>query len=524
VSHSPLERVLAEVFDRAVVGEFWRAGALAEKGLAQLRAKGLDVGQQLPAAAALMAALDDLLHGRYESSLAALREPLAVVAAGPHGADLSFIYSCIGFALGKLGDAQSGLAWVARAVALAKASGRSLELLKAVSDEGCLHGMLNHDERAIARLTEASTLAQKSAPRTAQIACFNNLAYAYLMHASGLMAQGATGKAHAAAERAEAWIGRALQANVSRPAHGPSSAWSRATRARARLLLGRTDEAEADLSDALDHTGGYMQVHVEVLRAWMALHRQRGAFDRARACLHEALALCADEGYEPLKLFLFEDALLLEAAAARPAEALAWWLRHFAARQAQVQRRQQLEDKAGPLFGSQGPAFWPDPRARREDAVDGWLDPATGLLNQGGLEEVAQAAFAQPGGLAVALVTIDGTVAGADTVRHVAHQLAALWQRGYVAARTLGDKFVLLFPEVPEAVALALCRELQADLARPAAGHAGQPGPEAGAPVSIGFAARHRHADLAALMTDAARALERAIAQGGNRLERADLL
>ncbi len=507
---------LDEAFAFVADGSLAPARDAVQRGIAAAAATGEPADADMVAALQLFEALLEMTRGRYEPALARIREPLARVEAGPYAGALAYVYSCIGFALGKLGDPHSGLHWVARGAALARRRGGVVETIKVLSDEGCLHGLLQHHERSIARLTEAGTLAQKSAPRFAQAACLGNLAYTWLLFAHTLRAQGVDEKAGDAARRAVDWADRAYRASVSSGVKA-NAGWALTIRSRARLELDQVDEAEADLQQAQTLCAGYAQLRVELLRGLLALHRRRGRFDDARGALLEAMALCDGEGYEPVRIALLEDAVLLCIEAGSHTEALAWWVRHFDALQSQFKSRQRIQDAApGTLVHAAADVRWPDPRRRHAaeaHAAAEWLDEVTGLLNMRGFEHVGQAAFESGLGLGVALLRIDGPVADAATTARVAAQVAAAWQSGFVAARGVGHNLLLLFPEARGDHALVLCEQLCGEVAA-----------DGGHPpltVSIGLALQDQHRDLAALLADAVRALEQAMAAGGGRVRQA---
>jgi GGDEF domain-containing protein len=502
--------IIDDAFALAVQGQVVKAAALARQGLEDAAAaQGPQARAQLQAAAEVFEALTDMTRGRYSQALQQVGPPLAVLETGPNRGDLAYALSCIGFVFGKLGDPQRGLAWVARAKALAQASGRTVEATRALSDEGCLHVMLDHHERGIAALTEAATLALRSAPRFGQAAVQANLAFAWLLHAQRLQRQGSLDAAAAAAGSAVAWADRAFDA-AAWSAVLPTQAWARTVRARALLLQGRADEAQADLQQALVWAGGFAQVQVEVLHGLLALHRLRGQPDQARARLQSALALCEGEFYLPVRLALLEDAVQMEYEANAPQQALAWWLQHFQSLQQQYRSRQALPGAA--VAPPDAALFSPPGRRADGDAahVD-WLDEHTALLNWRGLERVGQLAFAGPQALTVAVLRVDGAAVPLAVHDGVARLLAQAWQPGFVAGSGLGNSFLLLFPAMPAVAARALCDSLRADLAAPP--------PGVRATLSCGIATqRATHADLQALMAEALQALGAVIQAGGDRV------
>lgn len=500
--------IIDQAFALAVQGLVVQAAALAHQGLDDSSLPAHEPARvQLQAAAEAFDALCDMTRGRYSAALQRIGAPMAVLESGPHRRELAYAASCIGFTLGKLGDPQSGLAWVARATALAQATGRAVESIRALNDEGCLHAMLDRHERGIACLTDAATQALKSAPRFGQAACLGNLAFAWLLHAQRLQEQGAAGDAAAAAESAAGWADRAFAAADWSKAW-PHLAWSRAVRGRAALLQGRDEPAAADLAQALEWAGDYPQVRVEVLRGLMALHVQRGQTELARSQLTAALALCDGENYLPVRLALLQDAVQLESAAGRPDQALAWWLQHFEGLQRQFVSRQAVQASGG-LMSPAATPVWPAPqRDVAAEQVD-WMDEQTSLLNWRGLERVGQLAFAGPRALTVAVLRIDGLSAPLAAQVQVAAHLAGAWCPGFVAGRGLGNSFLLLFPELPVRQAGALCENLRAALE--------QADNIERTTLSVGMATQGpAHADLQALMGDALQALGAGIRAGGN--------
>lgn len=513
-----------------VDGHVPRARRLALDALQAATAAGRQPSPDLAALAELTDALFDAMCGRYEAGLARVRAPLERLEARGLEPQLGYAYSSIGFAIGKLGDPQTGLHWVARASRSADRAGPVVARIKALNDEGCLHGLLHHHEQAVRKLMQASTLAQQGAPRLAQVGSMVNLTYALLLQARSLLQQGLASRARAVAQRALAWADRARRAGEPGTEVAPVMLLGADVfRARALLLLDQCDEAQRLLRAALqqvEEVQAYRQVHVEALRAWVALYRQQGRLDEARQHLQRALTLCDEEGYEPVRLDVLEEGIELETEQGEPSAALALWLQHFAVTRAQHRARQRVDGAQGVALADAATLPWPDPRERRAfDAAASWRDPVTGLLNDRGLEAVGQAAFETGGELAVALLRVEGPGPDRATTVRLGRLLAAAWSSGCLAARAVGGTFVVLCPDLPPDRARALCAQLHATLAQalqPAAGPAAARAAEVPATsptLSGGFAARDRQETLDALMVDAVAALQRALALGGNRFE-----
>jgi GGDEF domain-containing protein len=507
--------LLDDVMAKLGAGEFTAAALAGRRLLQQLPQQALPEGDEARvlclAAAALCEAVEALVAGRYEAGLAGVQAPLALLQASPWRGELAQVFSAIGFAMGKLGDAHSGLPWVRRAAELAKAQGHTAARIKILSDEGCLHGMLLHYTQAISTLTEACALAQRLGTRSVQERCLNNLAYAWMARAGNLQAAGAPRQVQAAALRAEVLAGRALAIATMAGDLG-SQAWSRNNRARAWVLQGRLDEALPEMHLALAESQGFHQYTVEIRRSLMDLHRRRQDWAAARAQLAAALALSDEQGYEPMHMVLFEDAALLETQAQRPTEALVWWLRHFQGLQARQRVQRRAVASAAGLYDSQALPHWPPPGNRAAAVgVEHWLDPDTALLNLSGLDAIAQAEFDQGHALAVAVMRVDAAARTVDEpcLLQVARLVAAEWQAGFVAARGLGGTCVLLFPELPTPAVLAICERLRQRVAA-----AFTEGP--GLTVSMGLVVREDESDLASLMPLAVQALQAAVEHGGN--------
>lgn len=512
-------------------GHVPRARALARQALEQAAAAGQEPVEPLPALAALCEALFDAMCGRYELGLARARAPIERLETLGLADRLAYAHSCIGFAIGKLGDPQAGLAWVERALEAAERLGQFTARIKALNDAGCLHALLHHHELAIRKLTLAATLAQQGAPRLAQTGSMANLACALLLQARNLQQQGLAARATDAAGRALSWADRARRAGEQ----GSEVASVMLLgvdvfRARALLMLGRCEEASELLRAALQQVQPYRQVQVEALRGLLALCRQQGQVDEARLHLAAALALCDAEGYEPARLEVLEEGVELETELGQPVRALALWLQHFVLVQQQHRARQRVEQPpggAGATFAAAAPQRWPEARDRAAlQEIDGWRDPLTGLLNDRGLETVAQAAFEQGADLAVALLRVDAAAVGAAALVSLGQAAAQAWSRRCLPARAVGGTFVVLCPDQAPERALEVCRQLYTEMSRAlqsaAAAHGASAAPgnaQGPATLSAGFAARSRHADLESLMGDAVAALQRAIAQGGNRFE-----
>ncbi len=186
-------------------------------------------------------------------------------------------------------DPEAALQAAERAVALAHEVGDGRYLVFSRMCAGQCLVQLGRSEAGIAAMREAHALAQQLANPYLKVYAIAELANELLSGDPSSFA-------------IEESVG--LSSSILEAAHAPPPypGWALATRARARLLSGDLDAAEREAGEALRMLGWAPRL---VARAWLtlaAVHRTRGALDRARAAAEAALEVIEPEGGWELEL------------------------------------------------------------------------------------------------------------------------------------------------------------------------------------------------------------------------------
>ncbi len=152
------DTVLERAFAAAAEGRIPAAAAQLEADLGQ---EPHALSPLRRAAFELMSGIAQMVRGDYEEALRRVLPALPPLEASAHATQLAWAYTAIGFGLGSLGDPERGLEWVGRAIALAEREQQPINALKALSDQGCLLGMLESHDAACRALESSLAVARR---------------------------------------------------------------------------------------------------------------------------------------------------------------------------------------------------------------------------------------------------------------------------------------------------------------------------------------------------------------------------
>jgi len=504
----------------------------AEAGEALAAVQGLQRALQgaQPTAQALLRALQAVQavqEGRFQDALALAVPQLAQLESGPLARRLGWLYTSLAFALGMLGDAERGLGWAARALALSEGEPLSHGRRRALSTQGTLLAMLEQWDEARQVLGECLRVAETQGNQRGQVLGLGNLAYSCVDQAWHLDPQAEAALRAELAEQAMAYARRArpLGAQWGFPVLEGFAANSEGF---GLLLLGQPAQALACFEHASPLTEPNPPMHTETRLGLAVAQRQLGQLEAARKHLQHADALAHASHLPQVRGRVLEEGVELEQAAGEPLKALAWsrlgvqhWRRQLAQRVAMLSHSAQLFAE---LERSRQEAAGLRDRARAwEDAA--LHDPLTGALNRLGLGQAAQPLWASSAALALLALDADhfkrvndqfGHGVGDQVLQRLVHLLAAQLRQGDLLARVGGEEFVLLLPgaEWPAARAIAerLRQAVESD-------DWGALAPQLQVTISLGLAQRQAGEDYEALVGRADAALYRAKTGGRNRVE-----
>ncbi|MBH9578443.1 GGDEF domain-containing protein [Inhella proteolytica] len=508
----------AQAGDVAGAAQGWQAATPASTPLNQA------LGVALQAVVAIQ-------QGHVQDSLQRLVPCLHELEHSALAPRLDWVYTGLAYALGMLGDAERGLGWAARALALTEDAPRSPGRRKALGTQGTLLAMLEQFEPARVALQACLELAEEQADPRGVVVALVNLAYAcvdegwHRDEAEQAERRGVLARlAMAYAERA---LPLALQAGLQ--AH---AGFACSSLGFGLLELGRVEEALPVFERAEALTAAHPSMHAEALFGTAVALRRLGRLDEAREHLQQAEQLATQAQLPHVRGRILDEGVHLEQAAGQAEAALDWarqGVRHW---KRQLAQRVQLLTRSASLFEELE-------RSRREadglrDRARAWEDaalhdPLTGALNRLGLQQASVPLWGQrEAPLALLLVDVDhfkqvndqhGHPVGDAVLRQLVQVLGAQLRQGDLLARLGGEEFVLLLPGAEGPAALAIAERLrQAVMAQDWAALA--PG-LAPVRVSVGLAQRAPGEDFSALSSRADAALYQAKQQGRNRVVRA---
>lgn len=479
-------------------------------------------------ALALLDAMDSVAvvqQGRFQDALLQAVPVLASLEASPWAEQLDWLYTSLAFALGMLGDAERGLAWVGRALRQTDAAPQSEGRRRALSTQGSLLAMLEQWTEARQVLAQSLAIAEANGHVRGQVVGRCNLAYA-CFHEAWSLSEDHPRRAELGVQAGE----HARPARALALEHGlPGLAGLGANvEGFAAVLRGDVDEAAASFTRAEPATTDNAPLHAETQLGLAVVHRLRGQWAEARGPLARAELLAREAHLPHVRGWAFDEGMRLESAAGQPEAALDWARRGIQHWKEQLSRRASALSQSASLFEelehSRREAF-----ALRQQALalaDAALhDPLTGALNRRGLQQAAEALLrdaVQP--VAALMVDADhfkaindqhGHATGDAVLVRLVQLMNGMARQGDLVARWGGEEFLLLLPHTDLEGGATAAERLRRAVAHDTWAHVAPPVPVT---VSLGLTAYRPGETLAALTARADEALYRAKQAGRNRV------
>jgi diguanylate cyclase (GGDEF)-like protein len=512
--------------------------ALAEVEAALAHAEGHEQAV-LARCADLLGWYRELLVWNLAAPFAPAVDAIASLEREGLGGHLDWAYAGAGFALAFLGDIETGLAWIDRAVELARSRGDEPMLLRALTNRASVLALVGEYDEALSAYGE--TLARLGpAPTLERATALQNKAFTLILQARDAGAD-ALLRADAACEAlAAATEGLAA---LEDPDAGRWRAWGLGNQGSAHALLGETARAEQAYVAGLALAASTPRVALEIMTSYAALLLDAERFDEASALIERAHRDAPPDVLDSTVDRIFALRIRLETLGGRAEQALRWSERRFARLDAQFRARLRHVRKLGDSLAELERVRKAEARARAEvermnerlrllaGQSQRWMDaalrdPLTGALNRRGLEVASVELFAPGRAVCVAILDLDhfksindrfGHATGDEVLVRTVAQLTRTMRQGDLLARTGGEEFCVLFADATAAQSERACDRLVACV-RGADWRA--LGPELSVTISGGIAAREDDEDLASVMRRADAALYRAKSAGRDRIDR----
>lgn len=483
---------------------------------------------QQPVALALLAAMDSVAvvqQGRFQVALRQAVPVLAGLEASPWAERLDWLYTSLAFALGMLGDAERGLAWVGRALRLTEPQPHSEGRRRALSTQGSLLAMLEQWTEARQVLAQSLAIAEANGHVRGQVVGHCNLAYACFHEAWAL------DDAHP--RRPELGAQAAVHAGPARDlalAHGLLGLAGLATNVEgfAAVLQGDGDVAAACFAQASPWTADNPPLHAETQLGLAVVHRLQRDWPAAREALARAELLAREAHLPHVRGWAFDEGMRLESAAGQPDAALAWARRGIQHWKEQLSRRASALSQSASLFEELEHSRR-EAMALRQQALaleDAALhDPLTGALNRRGLVQAAAPLLRDAlHPLAALMVDADhfkaindrhGHALGDAVLMRLVQRMNGVARQGDLVARWGGEEFLLLLPHTDLDGASAVAERLRRAVANDAWADVEPP---LAVTVSVGLTTYRPGESLEALTARADAALYRAKQAGRDRV------
>ncbi len=480
-----------------------------------------DVSSDMEACRQLINGVGTIEEGHYATGI---REALpALLQLEQHGyrSYLDWAYSAIGFSIGILGNPETGLEWVGRAIAGAESRADESQLRRSLSAEAGLFAMIDEEDKSIASYEKALKLKSPPPAKRELAGLLNNAAYAYMRFARRLE-QEPEQRSHLA--QSAMMHARSVLDILDESGNERFIARSLENLGSALSLLGRFDEAEDVFKRALPLSEPFERINVEVLTSYAWLLSEMDQYQAADAMLVLAYDQAQAGEQETSIDRILETRIRLEVLAGRSEEALLWSERRFRMMEKQSRKRLvSVARNAGILseLESLTVSLQQQSRSLQDEALK---DPLTGCFNRQGLTTLSASFFAPQSRTALALVDVDnfkqindspGHETGDRVIQTVAQIIKKSLRDTDLVTRFDSDEFLLLLHGIEANPAWGTCERLRLAIEHFGWGTIAD---RLRVTVSIGLAVRSANENLDALTSKAGVSLHRAKAEGRNKV------
>jgi diguanylate cyclase (GGDEF)-like protein len=495
--------------------------------------------KDLEACRALINSVNAMQGGHHAEGIADALPALTQLEQRGYGHSLDWACSEVGISLGILGNPETGLEWVGRAIVGAENRSDEAQLRRSLSDEASLFVMLDENEKSIASYEKALSLRNPPPTIREEAGILNNLAYTHL-HFARRIEQDSNRRVELAQKAAEC-ARSALEILDASPDNVRLTAWSLESLGSALSLLGKFSEAEAAFEKALPLSEPYARIHVELLTSYAWLLCESHRHDEADAMLVRAYEKAQAENQEASIDRIFETRIRLEVLLGKSADALLWSERRFRLMESQYRKRLTTVARNAEIFVELERARLTEHEThQRHDELSALnknlddqsrfskdetlRDALTGCLNRRGLVVSSEPFFAPETRTALALVDIDhfksindryGHEAGDGVLQEVARVFVDSLRDTDLVARFGGEEFLLLLHDIAGEAAWGTCERLRSAVEHHGWGTIAQ---GLSVTVSIGLAVRMENEDMDATTGKAESALHQARAHGRNKV------
>jgi diguanylate cyclase (GGDEF)-like protein len=492
----------------------------------------------LSACRALLQGLRAIDESHYETGVQEALPALTYLERHGFRALLDVAYSKIGLAFGRLGSPEIGLEWVNKAIVGAERRSDESQLRRSFSDEGQLWAMLDEIEKSMVSFENALALQDSVPSPLEKVELLDQIARTYV-HLARRMESDADQRMDLARKAIE--LAQAALSILENESNERFQASSLENLGSALSIVGNFTEAEVTFLRALPLSESYARICVELLAsyAWLLCEMER--YQESDSLLTRAHGLAQEKEQEASLDQIFETRVRLAILAGRHEEALTWSGQRFRLIERQYRERLTTIARHAEIFmeleqARQGNR---ETRERKDDlaSIDKTIetqsripneealrDTLTDCLNRRGLMLAAESVFVPDRRLGLAIADIDhfksindrhGHQAGDKILQTIAHIFNKSLRDSDLIARLDGEEFLLLINSVETDAAWGTCERLRLAVERYGWGTIA---PSLRVTISIGLAVRLNEESLDSLNSKAENALQRAKADGRNRI------
>lgn len=275
------------------------------------------------------------MEGRYDEGLDEAIRYIEHLKHAGFERRIDWLRHVAGFAIGIVGDLETGMQWIRKGVAAARVEGEQTILLAALSNLAALYGMAREYAEADATFQEADAVAPGQGRDRAHM--LNNWAFARIIWARSLPE--GSGERQALAARALACAEEAVALVTDAPENVRWLAWALANRAHALALLGRWEDAEQAYRASIPLAAVNYRIEVVAMAGYARLLAETARYEEGRKLLETAYAKVPSSLLDmPLDLVV-ETRAFLELKAGCVDEAMHWSDQRFRRLDAQYRVR-----------------------------------------------------------------------------------------------------------------------------------------------------------------------------------------